>query len=57
MLLRVHADVEVDIKVLAMGNMLMHIRIHAPSQDSAWGIGHQASAHFSNIRRVEPETI
>ena len=48
---------QVDNKMLAMRSMPMHILIHAPSQDSAWGIGHETPAQFSNIRRAVPEKI
>ena len=53
-MVRLYAQVEVQDKVVAMRTVPMHILIHAPKNDAAWGIGHEVPNDMLNITMAKP---
>ena len=56
-MVRLYAQVEVQDKVVAMRTVPMHILIHAPKNDAAWGIGHEVPNDMLNITMAQPTKL
>ena len=56
-MVRLYAQVEVQDKVVAMRTVPMHILIHAPKNDAAWGIGHEVPNDMLNITMAKPTKL
>ena len=56
-MVRLYAQVEVQGQVVAMRTVPMHIIIHAPTHNSAWGVGHQAPNELLNITMASPKQL
>ena len=53
-LVRLYAQVWVEKRCLAMRSALMHILVHAPKEDTAWGVGHRAPAQVHDATPASP---
>ena len=56
-LVRLYAQVRVDDRLLAMRSAPMHILIHAPKDDSTWGIRHQAPPELHTTTAACPGKV
>ena len=56
-MVRLYAQVEVQVKMVAMRTVPMHILIHAPKNDAAWGIGHEVPNDMLNITMAKPTKL
>ena len=56
-LVRLYAQVWVDKRCLAMRSAPMHILIHAPKDDTRWGLGHSAPVQVDAMTPARPNQM